>query len=185
MKWSVTKNPVVVVFSYSFHSSVVDKRPPGPPWICPFSCRSLWKRGGFRRNLHLDEWPCCVYQARLSWIKTAPISSFSCSRVPFSSTVGAFSRFAGWNQSAQCENSGQATPAPLFGSFQDTQRKQKLHKMEECILFYAIFGRNLPLVDMLWYNQSGETPLPPTLLHGIGIPMEMVSAATRSTPLLW
>lgn len=36
------------------------------------------------------------------------------------------------------------------------------------------------------FTQSGETPTPPpTLLHGIGIPMEMVSAATRSTPLLY
>lgn len=87
--------------------------------------------------------PDCRGSRRLRYLHLAVPES------PFSSTVGAFSRFAGWNQSAQCENNGQATPAPLFGSFQDTQRKQKLHKMEECILFYAIFGRNLPLVDML------------------------------------
>lgn len=103
--------------------------------------------------------------------------------------VGAFSRFAGWNQSAQCENNGQATPAPLFGSFQDTQRKQKLHKVEECILFYAIFGRNLPLACLyaLISLRAVRPPpsSPPTPLHGIGIPMEMVSAATRSTPLLY
>lgn len=86
------------------------------------------------------------------------------------------------------------TPVPLFGPLKNTPKRQKLHKVEECIfLFYFIIfflegfcQCQPPLVYLLWWFHTYSIEPPPlsflfTFLRGIGIPMEMVSSTTLST----
>lgn len=101
----------------------------------------------------------CSRLRQLQYLKLATLCS--------ASTVGAFSWFAAFLRMepvSQCENNGQPTPAPLFGSFKTLRGNRSCTKWKN-VYYFMLFleGICLLFVYMLWFRSEywDLPPLPP------------------------